>query len=194
MKKEILITQLIEKGWFYQEDYFVKNFCLELLNEALDLKWLQAKVGSNSKKQEALDVRTDSIVWLDEMTSSPSQKNYLMQMNELMNTLNQELYLGLQEYECHFAKYNPSGFYKKHLDQHSGSNKRVISSILYLNEIQRGGELLIYNREKPDIVEAKITPKPGSFVCFLSNQIYHEVLPTEIERYSLTGWFRNSIR
>lgn len=190
----MLIAMLIEKGWYYHEDYFDKTFCLELLKEAQDLKWLQAQIGSNNKKQEALNVRTDSIVWLEEENSTPSQQNYLMQMNEIMNTLNRELYLGLKEYECHFAQYKPSGFYKKHLDQHSGSNKRVISSILYLNEIQRGGELVIYNRDKPDIIEAKIVPKPGSFVCFLSNQIYHEVLPTESERYTLTGWFRNSIR
>ena len=189
----MLITMLIEKGWFYHEDFFDQKFCLELLKEAQTLKWLQAQVGKGREKQESLNVRTDSIAWLDENSATILQKEYLMQMNELKNTLNQELFIGIKEYECHFAQYKQAGFYKKHLDQHNGSNSRVISSILYLNEIQRGGELVIYNREKPDIVEAYIKPKPGSFVCFLSNQIYHEVLPTESDRYSLTGWFRNSI-
>lgn len=190
----MLITMLIEKGWFHQEDFFEQKFCSELLNEARELAWTQAKIGKDDKKQEALNIRTDSIVWIDEKSATAAQKNYLTQMNELMTTINQELYLGLKEYECHFAQYRPSGFYKKHLDQHSGSDVRVISSILYLNETQNGGELAIYERENPDVIETLIKPKPGSFVCFLSNQIYHEVLPTESERYSLTGWFRNKIR
>ena len=190
----MLITMLIEKGWFHQDHFFEQNFCLELLKEARELEWIQAKIGKDEKKQEALTVRTDSIVWIEEEFATPVQKNYLTQMNSLMDTLNQELYLGLKEYECHFAQYRPSGFYKKHLDQHTGSNARMISSILYLNETQNGGELAIYNRENPDVIEALIRPRPGSFVCFLSNQIYHEVLPAESERFSLTGWFRNSIR
>lgn len=193
MKKEMLIEMLVEKGWFHQEAFLDQDFCLELLAEARDLKWKQAQIGKGDKKQEALAIRSDSIVWIEEETASLTQKNYLTHMNDLMKTLNQELYLGLKEYECHFAQYSTAGFYKKHLDQHSGSNARVVSSILYLNEPVKGGELVIYNRENPDVIEKVITPKLGSFVCFLSNQIYHEVLPTESERFSLTGWFRNTI-
>ena len=193
MKKEMLIEMLVEKGWFHQEDFMTSDFCLELLSEAQNLQWKQAKIGKGDKIQEALAIRSDSIAWIEEDSATPAQKNYLTQMDDLRKTLNQELYLGLKDYECHFAQYSTSGFYKKHLDQHTGSNARVVSSILYLNEPEKGGELVIYNRENPEIVEKVITPKPGSFVCFLSNQIYHEVLPTESERYSLTGWFRNTI-
>lgn len=193
MKKEMLIAMLVEKGWFHQEDFLDQNFCLELLAEARDLQWKQAQIGKGDKKQEALAIRSDSIAWIEEENASPLQKKYLTHMNDLMKTLNQELYLGLKEYECHFAQYSPSGFYKKHLDQHAGSDARVVSSILYLNEPASGGELAIYNRENPEVIEKLIKPKAGSFVCFLSNQIYHEVLPTESERFSLTGWFRNTI-
>ena len=190
----MLISSLIETGWFHQEDFFDQNFCLELLKEAQDVSWKQAQIGKGDKKQADLTIRSDSIAWIDEENSTPTQKNYLLQMNDLMKTLNQELYLGLKEYECHFAKYDSAGFYKKHLDQHAGSNARVVSSILYLNEPITGGELAIYSRENPETIEKLIRPKSGTFVCFLSNQIYHEVLPTESERYSLTGWFRNVIR
>lgn len=190
----MLITSLIEKGWFYQEEYFDQSLCLKLFKEAQELEWFKAKVGKDDKKQVAFTIRNDSIAWIEEENASLTQKNYLMQMNDLMNILNQELYLGLKDFECHFAKYSPSGFYKKHLDQHIGSDVRVISSILYLNKTQQGGELAIYNRDNHDIIEKLIRPLPGSFVCFLSNQIYHEVLPTESERFSLTGWFRNTAR
>lgn len=193
MKKEMLIDMLVEKGWFHQEDFLDQNFCLELLAEARNLEWKQAKIGKGDQKQEVISIRSDSIVWIEEENATPAQKNYLTQMNDLMGTLNHELYLGLKEYECHFAQYSASGFYKKHLDQHTGSNTRVVSSVLYLNEPKNGGELVIYNRDNPEVIEKVITPRAGSFVCFLSNQIYHEVLPTESERFSLTGWFRNTL-
>lgn len=190
MKKEMLIGDLSESGWSLQEEFFDENFCLELLSEARELAWKQAQVGTGAIKQEALEIRNDSIVWIDQDTATGPQLKFLAIMNDVMMDLNRELYLGLREFECHFAKYKPDGFYKKHLDQHQGSNKRVVSAIVYLNEPKIGGELVIYNRENPEVIQATIKPKAGSFVCFLSNQIYHEVLPTQNDRYSLTGWFR----
>ena len=190
MKKEMLISSLVEKGWFHAEAFLPQEFCLELLEECKTLEWKTAHVGTGNLKQEALTIRNDSIFWIDEGTASHLQKKYLEEMRTLMDDINRELYLGLREFECHFAHYKTSGFYKKHLDQHKGSQKRIVSAIFYLNEPVAGGELVIYNKEDPEAIEAKIKPRPGSFVCFLSNQIYHEVLPTESERYSLTGWFR----
>lgn len=190
MKKEMLIENLSEFGWSLQEEFFDKNFCLELLSETSELTWNQAKVGAGAIKQEALEIRNDSISWIEEKSATQAQLKFLQIMNDVMMDLNRELYLGLREFECHYAKYKPEGFYKKHLDQHQGKNIRVISAIVYLNEPQVGGELVIYNRENPEIIQATIKPKVGSFVCFLSNQIYHEVLPTQNDRYSLTGWFR----
>jgi SM-20-related protein len=192
MKKEMLIDALIDKGWFHQENFLEPNFCSELLLEAQELPWAQAKIGKGEQKQEQLAIRNDSIFWIDEESASALQKTYLQQMNDLMQSLNRELFLGLKEFECHFAKYNSAGFYKKHLDQHQGSRARVISVILYLNSPTSGGELAIYNKDNSEILEFTISPLPGSFVCFLSDQIYHEVLPTKGERFSLTGWFRVS--
>lgn len=193
MKKEMLIEALVSQGWFYQEHFMDPNFCLELLNEARDYQWQKAKTGTNAKRLERQDIRTDEIFWIDETSETPLQRLYLSKMKELLNVINLELYLGLKEFECHLAHYSTAGFYKKHLDQHQGSNKRAISAILYLNEPIEGGELVIYHQNNPELIVAKIKPRPGSFVCFLSNQIYHEVLPTTGERYSLTGWFRTSV-
>lgn len=190
MKKEMLINALAEEGWYCEEGFFSPDFCSELLNEAKKLSWTSGQIGKGVQKQEQPTIRNDSIVWVEEETASLVEKSYLQHMNELMHELNRSLYLGLREFECHFAHYQSSGFYKKHLDQHQGSQKRVISAILYLNEPQSGGELVIYKKDNPDEIQTRISPKPGSFVCFLSNQIYHEVLPNTGERYSLTGWFR----
>jgi SM-20-related protein len=192
MNKEMLITSLINHGWAYQEGAFPEVFCSELVQEAQALQWQEAKIGKGAGQQLQQSIRNDSIFWLSHSPTSTLQKSYLDSMNEFMQSLNRELYLGLKDYECHFALYKESGFYKKHLDQHAGSNARSVSTIMYLNTPLSGGELVIYKRENTEEVETKITPKAGSFVCFLSNQIYHEVLPTLTPRYSLTGWFRTT--
>ncbi|MBY0414749.1 MAG: 2OG-Fe(II) oxygenase [Bdellovibrionales bacterium] len=192
MKKEMLIDSLVDKGWFHQENFLDSNYCLELIKEAQNLSWTKAQIGRQDLKQEALAIRNDSIFWIDEEKATPLQKTYIELMKDLTATLNRELFLNIREFECHFAKYDTAGFYKKHLDQHLGSNSRLVSTIFYLNRPANGGELVIYERENPDKIAAKISPKAGSFVCFLSNQIYHEVLPTEGERLSLTGWFRSA--
>jgi SM-20-related protein len=160
------------------------------LAEAKDLNWKQAKIGKGGTQQELLTVRNDSIFWIDEARATSLQKKYLSEMDDLMQSLNRELFLGLREFECHFARYQTAGFYKKHLDQHVGSKARLVSTILYLNQPTSGGELAIFNKDNPEQLDVKISPRPGSFVCFLSNQIYHEVLATVGERFSLTGWFR----
>lgn len=191
MDKEMLITSLINNGWYHQENVFSQSFCHDLLEEAKSLSWQEAKIGKGAQRQLQHDIRKDSIHWLGDSPTA-LQSMYLVQMEELMAVINRELYLGLKEFECHFAHYSPSGFYKKHLDQHAGSQARVLSTITYLNEPLKGGELVIYKKDATDEVAMTVRPKPGSFVCFLSNQIYHEVLPTENARYSLAGWFRTS--
>jgi SM-20-related protein len=193
MNKEMLITSLINEGWFYQENVFAQGLCEELLSEAQELSWQEAKIGKGAQRHLEQTIRSDSIHWLSNEPESRVQKNYLIQMNELMSLINQELFLGLKEFECHFARYQQSGFYKKHLDQHAGTNIRMLSTITYLNDVPEGGELIIYNKDNKEVIAAKIPPKRGSFICFLSNQIYHEVLPTQNDRYSLAGWFRTSV-
>jgi SM-20-related protein len=190
MNKEMLIPSLINRGWYVETGVFPDLFCSELLNEAKDLNWQTAKIGKGAGQQLDQSIRNDSIHWLSSSPTSTHQKFYLETMNELMLFLNRELYLGLKEFECHFAHYQSTGFYKKHIDQHAGTLIRAVSAITYLNSPTEGGELVIYKKDNPDEVEARISPKAGTFVCFLSNQIYHEVLPTIGERYSLTGWFR----
>ena len=187
----MLMDALADKGWFYQDGFFEADFCSELLAETSKIKWKQAKIGKESLLQQDSGIRNDSIFWLDDQNPSTLQQSYLKEMSDLMKSMNRELFLSLKEFECHFAKYSSSGFYKKHLDQHVGSKARVISTILYLNSPASGGELAIYSKDDPNKQELKIAPKPGTFVCFLSDQIYHEVLPTVGERYSLTGWFRS---
>jgi SM-20-related protein len=67
---------------------------------------------------------------------------------------------------------------------------RIITSILYLNENwhkEDGGQLRIYTGENS---YQDILPQAGQLVIFLSSEFFHEVLPTNRERLSITGWYK----
>lgn len=183
-----LINNLIEFGWHTEDNFLTTSHCDELL---LDQKiWKSAAIGLGAKKSLHQEIRNDEIAWIEAEDASKAQKKFLSLMHTLQTNLNRELFLGLNEFECHFAKYEKGGFYKKHLDQHQGAKTRILSCIVYLNKLNNGGELVIYNKNNLESVDKKIQPMPGKLVCFLSDQIFHEVLPTDEERLSLTGWFR----
>lgn len=111
---------------------------------------------------------------------------------QLRQYLNRELYLGLFDFECHYAHYPQGAFYKKHYDAFQGSSNRRLSTVLYLNPNwlpEDGGELILYTNDGDTVLET-VLPKFGNMVIFLSEEFPHEVLPTNRSRYSLTGWFR----
>lgn len=193
MDQKNLILSLIDRGWFACESFLDPLLCRKLLLDLQEQPLKEARIGKGSALHTNTTIRNDSIFWLDEKNESPAQKEYLEEIDNLMILLNRELFLGLKQFEGHYAKYTKDGFYKKHVDQFKGNNERLVSVITYLNTPSEGGELRIYKRDNPEEIEADITPKAGSLVCFLSNQIYHEVMPTTSERYSVTGWLRTTI-
>lgn len=193
MDQKNLILSLIERGWYSVDSFLDPLLCNKLLRELQSLPLRPAKIGKGYEEQNKQNIRNDSLYWLDENSESQAQKEYLEEIDNLMIVLNRELFLGLRQFEGHFAKYDQAGFYKKHLDQFRGNNDRLITIVTYLNTPTEGGELRIYRKDNPEVAEADITPKAGRLVCFLSNQIYHEVLPTASERYSITGWLRTNV-
>ncbi len=192
MNQEKILTDLTTQGWYYCENYMAHNLCHNLLRDLSSLMLKPARVGKSGAEQTQKAIRNDSIYWLAPNISK-AQDQYLSEMNKLMRLFNREFYLGLKQFEGHFARYEKSGFYKKHLDQFVGNQERLVSVITYLNSPAAGGELRVYNKENAQKVDIDISPKIGSLVCFLSSQIYHEVLPTQNERLSITGWLRTTI-
>ena len=190
---EKLIQNLISIGWYATDQFLTDDHCNLLTHELNTLPLKEAQVGKGIQKVIQNSIRNDSIFWLDRNNQSAAQDYYLEQMDSLMNLLNRELYLGLKQFECHFARYEKNGFYKKHLDQFVGNLDRRVTIVTYLNTPIVGGEIRIYNRENPEKVDCDYKPQKGSMVCFLSDQIYHEVLTTQTERYSIAGWFRTNI-
>ena len=149
-----------------------------------------AGIGRETAHQLNEFVRRDRICWLGD--DNTEVRFYLAWMEQLRLRLNRELFLGLFDYECHYAHYPKGAFYKKHLDAFSGSSNRRLTTILYLNpswQVHDGGELLLYGADGERVLET-VQPGFGNMVIFLSEDFPHEVLPTHKSRYSLTGWFR----
>ena len=149
-----------------------------------------AGIGREQKFQHNPFVRSDEILWIDEC--EPELTPYMDWMNTLRQQINQNLFLGLFDYECHFAHYSPGSFYKKHIDAFKGSSNRVVTTILYLNPHWQpgdGGELLLYTPDSGTLLKT-ISPRFGKLVVFLSELFPHEVLPANKDRYSIAGWFR----
>jgi SM-20-related protein len=152
-------------------------------------KFNPAGIGRQQDFKTDKKIRTDKTFWLD--GCNPEQKNFLSLMEHIRTSLNRSFYLGLFDYESHFAKYEIGDFYKKHLDAFKGRSNRVFSTVCYLNTPSKGGELLIYAENSNDVI-ARVSPKAGTLVVFESERFAHEVLAADDLRYSIAGWFRTN--
>lgn len=189
-----LLDALVEKGWFEWPHAVNETLCQQLLTEAeyhdQQGQLQTAGVGRGEIHQLNHDIRRDKIRWLD--GSSDAQQTYLKQMADLQYQLNRTLFLGLFEYESHFAIYQAGDFYKKHLDSFRGRANRMVTTVLYLNpnwQADWGGELVVYNEDSSAQL-ATVTPEIGKMMIFMSEQIPHEVFVTQQPRVSIAGWFR----
>ena len=186
-------------GSLRDQGYFIIDqvFSVEQLQSLyMDIKnthnehFHQAGIGREQEHQLNQFVRGDRIRWLD--MNDQASRFYLQWSEQLRQHLNRELYLGLFDYECHYAHFPEKAFYKKHLDAFKGSLNRRLSTVLYLNPAWQpsdGGELILYSQDDSKILET-VMPMFGKMVIFMSEEFPHEVLPTQCSRYSLTGWFR----
>ncbi|MCV5901978.1 2OG-Fe(II) oxygenase, partial [Escherichia coli] len=73
------------------------------------------------------------IQWLKPAMGQPIE-NYLSRMEEIRQEVNRHFFLGLFEYEAHFAKYEKGDFYQKHLDCFKGNENRRLTTVFYMNE------------------------------------------------------------
>ena len=193
------IAQALEgPGYIVLPEVFAPALIADLLQQVstLDENRLHtAGIGRDAAHQINQQIRSDKILWLDE-TLHPAVKAYLDWVEQLRQELNRRLFLGLFDYECHYAYYPPGAFYKKHRDAFHGRSSRIVSSVLYLNphwHERDGGELLLYDQDDETVV-TRVLPLGGSMIMFLSEQFAHEVLPVSRARYSIAGWFRVSGR
>ena len=169
----------------------LRTECCEA-NERGDFK--RAGVGRGLDLRVREDIRRDEVMWLQTGAASAEQMVYLAKLELLRLALNQRFFLGLFEFEGHFAIYPEGAFYKAHLDRHAGTNDRIVTIILYLNpdwQSGDGGELKLWTTPEGKAgAFILIEPRMGTLVCFMAGDFWHEVLPATKTRMSITGWFR----
>lgn len=155
-----------------------------------EAQWCCAGVGRRNRYKQDKEIRSDHLYWIS--VDHPTESTFLLAMETLRQALNQRLYLGLFDFECHFARYPAGAYYRKHIDALKGQKNRVLSAILYLNKgwhKSDGGSFLLYPEFDKDPIQT-VLPESGTLVLFLSEQFPHEVLESHRQRYSLTGWYR----
>ncbi|HEX6199441.1 MAG TPA: 2OG-Fe(II) oxygenase [Thermoanaerobaculia bacterium] len=193
---ERVLDGLAERGFAVVEDAFPGAFLDDLAAEAhaawRDGDYRRAGVGRGADRLP--EVRSDHILWLDPAAPTALQARYLDALDHLRDAVRRQLYLPVHEVEAHFAVYPPGAFYRRHLDQFRQTPHRLVSCLLYLDRGWRsedGGQLRLYH-PAPGGAEARldVLPERGTFVCFLSDRIEHEVLPTARPRTSLAAWLR----
>lgn len=191
---ETAALDLQRQGWWVADQVLDPELVQALLDHLLTLREEErlhrAGIGRESDFQVRPDIRGDRIHWLGR--SDSVQAGFLDQMEHLRLALNQRLFLGLFEFEAHFAHYPEGAGYARHLDSFRGASNRLISTVAYLNTDWQpgdGGELVLYTENGDEIVQV-IEPKGGRLALFLSEEVPHEVLPARRDRFSIAGWFR----
>ncbi|EHK2922796.1 2OG-Fe(II) oxygenase [Vibrio parahaemolyticus] len=189
-----LIDALATDGYYIWDDFLSEDEVTQL-RDCIPDNWKKARIGRNDDVTRIESIRSDKIQWLKPAMGQPIA-NYLSKMEEIRQEVNRHFFLGLFEYEAHFAKYEKGDFYQKHLDCFKGNENRRLTTVFYMNESwseEDAGELVVYDLNDKEI--ATIPPRGGRLLAFLSEQFPHEVLPTNAERFSIAGWFRiNGVR
>ncbi|HYC00813.1 MAG TPA: 2OG-Fe(II) oxygenase [Candidatus Limnocylindrales bacterium] len=194
LDEESIALELGRTGIAVREQFLTADVVAELADNARAAhargRFVAAAVGRGDARKVDAAVRGDLTLWLDPAAASAAERAYFDAVEELRSAVNQCLQLGAFEVEAHYALYPPGAAYARHRDVLRGTEARVVSTVLYLNEDwdgRDGGVLRVYL--DGDSVR-EVLPRAGVFVCFLSDRFDHEVTVATRERWSVTAWLR----
>lgn len=190
---ERIAQQLETVGYIVLEDPQLSTLARRLLGRCQNdegSRFHPAGIGRGAANRRIDRVRGDQISWFD--ATDRTDRAYLAWMEELRRGLNAALFLGLFDYECHYAIYGAGAGYAKHTDILHGARNRILSTVFYLNEGWQdgdGGQLRLFDSAGEGVL-ATIPPEFGTMVLFLSEVFPHQVLTATRQRRSIAGWFR----
>lgn len=192
---ETIINDLLTQQFSIINNFFSLEEVLVLRNSLLAKyeadKFKKSAIGNRVNEEIDKTIRGDFILWMDEKYVNEAELIFFRKINELVNYLNRTCFLGILHKEFHYAIYPKGTFYKRHLDTFQNDDRRKLSIVCYLNEVnwpsENGGELTIYT----DKDTLDILPIPGRLVIFESQILEHEVKVVKAsERMSITGWLK----
>jgi SM-20-related protein len=191
---DAIADALVDKGYALMTDVIPLAVAEKLRDRMMQNRHRDfrfASIGRGADQQLNRKIRRDKICWLD--AAQQPDNHYLELMSQIKDGLNRRLFMGLFDYESHYALYESGAFYKKHVDALKGTQNRILTTVFFLNpEWQQGhgGELLIYDED--DSLLETVAPTMGTMAIFLSERFPHEVRQTQVIRASIAGWFRVS--
>ncbi|SMO61116.1 2OG-Fe(II) oxygenase [Gracilimonas mengyeensis] len=184
------MDELAENDYVIADNFISEDLYQSIMQYFAELeqadKLNKAGIGAQQDFTVKAEIRGDFIYWLDESRDQPMAPFFGL-MEELNQSLRRFCYLSLPGSEFHLAKYPAGSHYHRHLDQFQERSNRQITVLIYLNKNWKpgnGGELVIYKDDQ----EIKVEPIAKRLLLFKSDVIEHEVLTTNVPRYSLTGW------
>jgi len=193
-----IIDGILAEGYGLADNFLSPDEVQRLANRLHERReqgqFRAAGIGNQNTTVEK-QMRGDEILWLDEADAVPEELAFLNRISEFVHYVNRACYLGLRDYEFHYALYPAGAVYKRHLDQFRTDSRRRLSVICYLNpdwQESDGGQLALYlPSENGPEQTVTLAPLGGRLVCFESGKLEHEVLPATRERLSVTGWLKN---
>ncbi|HEY1991775.1 MAG TPA: 2OG-Fe(II) oxygenase, partial [Gammaproteobacteria bacterium] len=141
---------LTHTDWVCHRGFLPAERVAALRGEAESLRsagaFRAAGIGHHAERRR--QVRGDEILWLGEEVLAPEAgRLFRDEFAALQRAINAETFLGLDEFEGHYAAYPPGAAYARHLDRFREENQRVVSLVLYLNpswSTADAGELRLY--------------------------------------------------
>jgi predicted 2-oxoglutarate/Fe(II)-dependent dioxygenase YbiX len=166
------------------ENAFVQNEEMVRHLDALD-HWEASRIGKNPGIS---DLRTSSTCTtpIEPGATSSLFDDLRRNVVQLFKNYSFTYNVNLTSYEpTTFNRYKIHEKFSSHADYFEGSN-RVVSAVLFLNDVGEGGELLF------TFFGYTIRPVAGRAVIFPSNYLFaHEALPPRSEaKYSAAFWAR----
>jgi SM-20-related protein len=193
---DAILDDLAEQGWCVRPDFLPAATVTGLADLCRQRHaagaFHRAGVGAGQATLHE-EIRGDRVLWLDDDDPNPAAQAYFQAMETLRGAVNQSLYMGLQDLECHLALYPPGAGYRRHLDRFAHDDRRALTVIVYLNpdwKPEDGGQLRFWSDPEGVGESLEIAPLGGTLVTFLSDRYWHQVEPARRERLALTGWFR----
>jgi SM-20-related protein len=159
----------------------IQALTAEFEDKLLSQNFTPARVGRSFGPTLNSDIRSDVIYWLGK------ESLWDTIVKEMIPFFNRELFIGINDYEFHYALYKESGHYDYHFDENPNSSsqtRRLLTILLYLNQNwdeNWGGKLEIENGRA-------FSPNWNRLIVFESSKFKHRVAPTQKLRRSLTGW------
>lgn len=165
----------------------VLDDCQHYIDVALEHEplWEKSMVGIDREYESS--IRTSDVLFLDIAYYSP------VEWHTIAHTIWKYGLWYAKSYDIEFSRMETpqllhytekSGFYKSHHDDGPGMH-RIFSALLYLNDVEEGGETYFTN------FDISIQPKAGRLALFPANYVYeHEArIPMAGSKFVVVTWF-----